>query len=404
MSSGNTENATTPTTSSPAIQRPRSSSTMLWAVIGVVIVIVILVGALWATGVIFPKSKTSGCAPGSSSVTGAGSTLVYPLMYYWGKTYHDASVNYESVGSGAGITAITGLTVNYGASDAPLNPAQRAAVKSPLITLPESAGAVVPIYNVPGLATGTVLQFTGSVLAQIFMGNITNWHDPALVALNPSANLPNASIVPVVRSDGSGTTFIYSSYLSQESATFAKIYGHSTLITWPKANLQSKGNSGVAATVQTTTDAVGYVDINYAASTSLAYGKVQNPAGNYIQANVSNAASAIADSNVNFPAPTTGDWYNFSVLNAKGAQDYPITSFTYVLLYQDPGKAYNGLMSKTTTENLVDFLWWAVTQGQQYSPDLFYVPLPSTAVTFDESELNSVTYNGAAVSVCTTTS
>ena len=376
---------------------------MLWVGIAVVIVIVLIVGAAWATGLI-GKSNTT--------VTGCALLRLCGNQWCWVDTglpvdvssgrrpTRDSAVNYNGVGSTAGIQAITGQTVDYGASDAPLNPAQRAAAPG-LLILPESAGAVVPVYNVPGLLQP--IQFTGSILAQIFMGNITNWGDPALKAINPAITLPNATITPVHRADGSGTTFIFSSYLGLESPTFAKLYPHATAINWPSFELASKGNSGVASTVQTTTYAIGYVDINFAAANSISYGKVQNPSGAYILGNVTNAASALADSNVNFPAPSA-DWYNFSVLNAPGAGDYPITSFTYVMIYQDPGTAFKSLYTEQKAKNLVDFLWWAITVGQQYSKQLFYIPLPANAVTFDENELKSITYNGAALPLCTSTS
>ncbi len=380
---------------------------MTYVVVLLLVVIVVLVGAFGYAEGWYGKKSTSpssptSCAPASTTILGAGSTLVYPLMYFWATTYKDASVNYQGVGSTSGITDISGHTVDFGASDAPLTPAQRAGAPN-VMMLPESAGAVVPIYNVPGVTA--TLNFTGSVLAQIFMENITTWNNPQIQALNPHVTLPNATIIPVHRSDGSGTTFIWTSFLSADDATFAKIYGHATSISWPDSpnpELPEPKNSGVAGTVLSTPDTIGYVDINYALSSSISYGAVQNPAGNFIHANVSNSQSALTDVQVTFPSPT-GDWYNVSFVNSPAAGDYPVVSYTYVLIYQDPGKADGSAYSLGMTESMVDFLWWAVTAGQNYSAQLFYIPLPASTVAFDESELNSMTYNGAPVSICKTT-
>jgi phosphate transport system substrate-binding protein len=412
MSSGTNDNAATPPNTStppPTIQRSGGNRNMMWVAVAVVIVIIVVVGAAYAGGYLTPKanspkSSASSCAPASQGLTGAGSTLVYPLMYFWSTTYHDSSINYEGVGSTSGINDITSHTVDYGASDAPLNPAQRAAAPG-LMILPESAGAVVPIYNVAGVSKP--INFTGQVLAEIFMGNITNWDNSALTSINPGITLPNATIQPVHRSDGSGTTFIFSSFLSADDSTWATLpgAGHSTALSFSAWNseLQSKGNAGVSSTVTATSDSIGYVDISYAKENSISYGAVKNPAGNYILANVSNSQSALLDSNLNLPAPTA-DWYNFSAVNAPGAGDYPIVSLTYTLIFQDPGKAFGSLMTETTAENLVDFLYWAIHAGQNYSVSLFYIPLPSSVVTYDDTELASIQYNGAALPECSTTS
>ncbi len=410
MSSGTPANATPPnappaatgSAPPPAIQRPSSGHTMAYAVIAVVVVVIILVAGLgYAEGWYGKKTtSTSSCAPASTTVLGAGSTLVYPLMYFWSTTYKDSSVNYQGVGSTSGITDISGHSVDFGASDAPLTPAQRAGAAN-VMMLPEAAGAVVPIYDLPGVTA--TLNFTGAVLADIFDENITTWNNPAIQSINPGVTLPNATIIPVHRSDGSGTTFIFTSFLSADSPYWASKYGHATSVDWPlTGELSEPKNSGVAGTVAATPDTIGYVDINYALSNSIAYGAVQNPAGNYIKANVTNSASALTDVNVVFPSPT-GDWYNVSYVNSPAAGDYPIVSYTYVLIYQDPGKASSSY-SLQTTENMVDFLWWAVTVGQNYSSQLFYIPLPHSTVVFDENELKSMTFNGAAIPICTTTS
>ncbi|MCI4366839.1 MAG: phosphate ABC transporter substrate-binding protein PstS [Thermoplasmata archaeon] len=411
MSSGNASSAETPPTTPASIQRPAASRTGMYAAVAIVVVLIVIVVGAYAGGFLTPKSTNNGgCTPPAAKITGEGSTLVFPLMYYWESTWagvaSGSSVNYLGAGSTAGINAITGITVNYGASDAPLNPAQRAAAvsgtaKQAITMIPESAGAVVPIYNLPGLKIP--LNFTGHILAEIYDGAITNWQDPQITAINAedAAALPNAGIIPVHRLDGSGTTFVFTTFLAKSDSTWNSTYGHATTIAnWPSSELAESGNSGIAGTVKVTADSIGYVDVNFALSQSIAYGAVQNPAGNYVLANVTNIASALADSKAVMPAPTA-DWYNYSVENSPGAQDYPIATFTYVLVYQDMGKAFGALMTKAQVENLVSFLHWIVTVGQQYSASLFYVPLPASVVASDQATINAMTYNGASISVCT---
>jgi len=397
--------ATNPPAPSDTIVRSKGTSrTGLYAVIAVVVVIVIILGAGYAAGWFkgSSSSATANCTlPAAQTLNGAGSTLVAPLMFQWSQVYTASTVNYDPVGSGAGISDITQKTVDFGASDAPLNAAQRTAIPSPgVVTIPESAGAAVPIYNLPGVSGH--LHFTGQVLAAIYLGDLTNWNNSALQAINPGVTLPNAAIVVVHRSDGSGTTFVWTSFLSAANATWKNTYSHSTTINWP-VGVGAKGNSGVTTTVQITQDAIGYVDINYALTNGVAFGAVQNPAGNYIVANVTNIESAIKDSNVVFPSPT-GDWYNVTVENAPGATDYPLATFTYVFVYTDVGVAYGSSYSLTKAENLVDFLAWIVgPTGQSYAAPLYYIPLSSSAVTYDTNTIHSLTYNGQAITVCVPT-
>lgn len=405
--SSTSDSAKTPPPSSDTtvVRRQGKSRTGLFVVIAVVIVIVIILGAGYAAGWFSTSSgaKTATCSvPGGQTLNGAGSTLVAPLMIAWSLAYTPSTVNYAAVGSSAGINDITSKTVDFGASDAPLNPSQRAAVPSPgVVTIPESIGGAVPIYNLPGLSA--TLKFTGQILAEIYLGTMTNWNNSQLQTINPGVVLPIASIVVVHRSDGSGTTFVWSSFLSRANATWNSTYGHSTTINWP-VGIGAKGNSGVTATVKSTTDAIGYVDINYALTNGVAFGAVQNPAGNYIVANVTNIESAVIDSHPVFPAPT-GDWYNFSVLDAPGAHDYPLATFTYLFVYTDLGKAYGSSFSQTNAQALQDFLGWIVsTSGQSYSASLYYVPLSAAASAYDTSTINSLTYNGAAMTACVDTS
>jgi phosphate transport system substrate-binding protein len=405
------------------VRRKGSGRTGAYVAIAVVVVIVIvLLGGYYGAGwfkTSSSKSTSSCAAPSGAAVTpansvsatpasvspavqpaagqtlaGAGSTLVAPLMFAWSTYYTNNTVNYASVGSGAGITDITDKTVDFGASDAPLNPTQRAAIPSPgVVTIPESAGAAVPVYNLPTVSA--TLKFTGAILAGIYLGDITNWNNSALQTVNPGVTLPNACIIVVHRSDGSGTTFVWTSYLSSQNATWKSTVGFATSVTWP-VGIGSKGNGGVTQTVKSTTDAIGYVDINYALTNSVAYGAVENPSGKFILANLTNIASAIKDANPTLPSGT-GDWYNVSVLNAPGAGDYPLATFTYVFVYTDVGKAYGSSYTLVKAEALKDWLTWMVTTGQGYSAQYYYVPLSSAVVTADLTTINSLTYNGAAI-------
>jgi phosphate transport system substrate-binding protein len=413
-----------PAKSTPGDTIPRRKGTqrtgLIVAVVVIVVIILAVAGAYAAGWIKFSSSgtKTTNCAGPSTSGTvsatspapaaavapasgqtlaGAGSTLVAPLMYAWTVNpgyYTNNTVTYASVGSGAGITDITQKTVDFGASDAPLNPSQRAAIPSPgVVTIPESAGGAVPIYNVPSVST--TLKFTGQVLAAIYLGDITNWNNSALQALNPGVTLPNACIYVVHRSDGSGTTFVWTSFLSSHNATWKSTVGFATSVTWP-TGYGAKGNAGVTQTVKSTQDAIGYVDINYALTNGVAFGAVQNPTGNFIVANVSNIASAIKDVNPTLPNGS-GDWYNVSVINAPGAGDYPIATFTYLFVYKDLGTAYGTSYTLTKAEALVDWLKWCVTTGQNYAAEYYYVPLSSAVVSADLTTINSVTYNGATI-------
>jgi phosphate ABC transporter phosphate-binding protein len=388
---------------------------MLPLIAGVVVVIIVVLGlgiggysAGWFKTASTSTTGSAGCTlPAQTSIVGTGSTLVAPLMDVWESFYWTGTVvNYNALGSSAGITAITGKTVDFGASDAPLNPAQRGAAAG-VLEMPESAGGVVPIYNLPSTVYGTGqthLNFNGTVLAAIFDRSITNWNSTALQALNPTAHLPNIGITPVHRSDGSGTTFIFTSFLSLDNQTWNQTWGKGT--GWPtniSGEVGQAHNAGVAAYVVENADTIGYVDLNYAltSGTPVGVGAVQNPKGAYIVANVTDTASALTDSNVHLPAGN-GDWYNVSLLNAPGAGDYPITSLTYLLFYQNLSKAYSSY-TLANAENLVDFLHWVVTTGQSYSKPLFYVPLPTSITLADDVTINSVTFDGAVIPVCVPT-
>ncbi|MFY9717609.1 MAG: phosphate ABC transporter substrate-binding protein PstS [Thermoplasmata archaeon] len=389
-------------TTGPMIKRSGGSSNSAMILMGVVIIVLLVVVAGfyagWFKGPSHATTGAGGCPlPAISDLTGTGSTLVAPLMDQWETSYWGGTVvNYNALGSSAGITAITGKTVDFGASDAPLDPAQQTSAAG-VLTIPESAGGVVPIYNLPGVGE---LNFNGTVLAEIFDGAIMNWNNTPLQALNPHTTLPNVAITPVHRSDGSGTTFIFMSFLTADDKTWAKTYGKSTA--WP-TNISGIGeahNSGVAAYVVENDDTIGYVDLNYAlnAGSGIGIGTVQNPHGNYIYATVADTASALVDADPTLPSGSSS-WYDVSVLNAPGAGDYPITSLTYVLVYQNLSIAYSSA-TLTHAENLVDFLHWILTTGQSYSADLYFVPLPASIIAHDNTTIASMTFDGGSIPVC----
>ena len=393
---------------SETIARPKRSNMGLWAVIGAVVVVILLVVVAYEAGWIGKSSTTpdhtgppGACTvPAGQSITGAGSTFVYPLMYQWETSYTASAVTYSSVGSGTGISDLAAGTVDFGASDAPISPAQQAtfpAAATHVVEMPESAGAVAIIYNLAGVPT---LKFDGPTLAAIYLGTITNWNSSELAALNPGVALPNATIQVVHRSDGSGTSFAFTEYLSAESATWKSSVGYATSVPWP-VGTGAKGSGGVSTFVQTTADAIGYVDLEYALANSITYGSVKNPSGASVLPSLNSTANALKDFTGSFPAPTDqAGWYNVSIENMPGAGDYPIATLTYLLAYQDMSAGYGGKLTASEANAVVSFWNWTIHAGQSYSATLYYVPLPANIVAADEAELAAFAYNGAAVPHC----
>ncbi len=344
---------------------------------------------------------------GAATVNGAGSTLVFPIMSSWtfafAQVQPNVQVNYASIGSGNGIAQITAGTVNFGASDAPLTSAQYAALPSgsTLLTIPESDSGVVPAYNLPGITAH--LNFTGDVLAKIFLGTITMWNDPALTALNPKVTLPAQAIAVVHRSDGSGTMFTFTNYLSNSNAQWKTQVGTGTLPHWP-VGVGCKGNEGVAGCIANTQYSIGPLEIAYEITNkgAINYGAVQNHFGNFILANLTNIAEAV---NVGVSAPNTvpagnAVWTNFSIVNnvfnSSAKYIYPITTFTYLLVYQDLSASYAGTTQAQAIAT-VGFIGWVLTSGQSAGVSIGYPALPASVIAIDHTTLASITYNGAAV-------
>jgi phosphate transport system substrate-binding protein len=329
------------------------------------------------------------------TLQGAGATFPYPLLNaiitkYSTDVKPNVLVNYQSIGSGGGIAALKQPTptVDFAASDAPLSASDVTNIPNAL-HIPETIGAVTIAYNLPGVPSG--LHLTGKVIADIFQGTITMWNDPAIQNLNPSTTLPAQSINTVHRSDGSGTTFIFTGYLSASSTSWNSSVGQGKSVPWP-AGTGSNGNTGVASTVNGTQYSIGYVELAYVLENGMTIAAVQNPTGNYIQPSLESTQLAV-QSGASSGLPT-GDasWVNVSLLNAPDANAYPIVSFTYLLSYKELNVVPEMTQDKATA--LVQFLWYVVHNGQDLAPGLSYAKLPSNVVQIDEATIQSITFNG----------
>jgi phosphate transport system substrate-binding protein len=329
------------------------------------------------------------------SLLGAGATFPAPLIQKWTVEYHNlyssVTINYNPIGSGGGIQQISKKTVDFGASDAPLSASQKANA-SGIVLMPETLGGVAITYNVQGVPGTTTLRFTSDVIVGIYLGVITMWNDPAIQGLNPGVTLPNSRITAVHRSDGSGTTYAFTDFLSAVSSNWGMNVGRSTSVSWPVDStgygIGAKGNAGVAGTVSNTPNSIGYVDVIYAVSNHLGVGAVKNAAGNFILPTIDTIRAAAAN------ATKTSDPNDLTqhIVNAAGAQSYPIATYTYILVYKDMSANPSTTLPKA--QALAKFLWWAVHDGQKFAPDLIYVPLPDSIVKADEQLLLSLNFQG----------
>lgn len=332
------------------------------------------------------KDSTSGGAGDDNTLLGAGSSLDNPLFSKQFSEYNKLTglkVNYQSVGSGAGISQLTAKTVDYGASDAPMNGKQDSALSAPVVHIPVTAGAVAIAYNLPDVKD--TLKLTPAVLADIFLGKITKWNDPKIAAVNQGVKLPSTSIVIAHRSDGSGTTNIFTTYLSKVSDEWSNTVGKGSSINWP-AGLGGKGTEGVAGLVKQTPGALGYIELAYAVQNSMPYAKMQNKAGNFITPNISSVTAA---ANIQMPADT-----KVSLTNTDAPDGYPIAGFSWVLIYKE--QKYSDRSQDRATK-LVKLIAWMIHEGQQYSAPLTYAPLSAAAVGAGDAVLKSVTYDGKPI-------
>lgn len=302
----------------------------------------------------------------AQKLNGAGASFPYPIYSKWfseyGAAHPGVQINYQPIGSGGGIRQVTSGTVDFGASDGPMSDEQLKASKSKILHIPTVLGAVVPIYNVPGVSKE--LRFSPDVLADIYLGKISNWNDARIAKDNPGASLPNLDIVVVHRADGSGTTFIFTDYLSKVSNDWKNSVGKNTAVPWPKG-IGGKQNEGVAGMVRQMPGGIGYVELFYALQNKIAYGYIKNAAGNWVKGSVEGVTEAAATVK-QMPAD-----YRVSITNAPGKEAYPISSFTWLLIPQPPQNAQNGAVIK-------DFLQWMLEHGEGEVSALYYAPLPQS--------------------------
>lgn len=375
----------------------KAISTSVLAAVVVVILVVVVAGAYvltTGTGGTTTSQTTSVSNQTGSTTTypsltlqAGGSTFVNPVMQVWAVGFNEftngaVSVNYQSLGSGAGISGVQSGTFVFAGSDAPHSNSTGSG--GTLLNIPETLGAVAIFYNIPGVSVS--LNLTGPIIAKIYLQQITSWNDPAITALNPHINstLLAHTIVPVHRSDGSGTTYALTNYFTRVSSEWnASSKGFGTSVNWPTSGeLAGKGSSGVAGLVQQTQYSVGYADSYYAFSNKIVAAAIENQAGRFLTpslAGVTAAASAFSSQLQSNPA--------YSITNAPGAASYPISTFTYILVWQKQASQSQGF-------DTAHFLWWVVNQGQSYGPPLYYPQLPSSMVSIDEALIGQISYNG----------
>jgi phosphate transport system substrate-binding protein len=311
-------------------------------------------------------------------LSGAGATFPYPIYAKWADAYKketNVGLNYQSIGSGGGIRMLSNRIVDLGASDAPLTDAQLSDASGKILHFPSVMGAVVIAYNLPNF-TGT-LRLTGPVIAEIFSGKITKWDDDKIRTLNPGAAIPSQDIVVCHRSDGSGTSYIFTDYLSKVSSAWQSDPGKGTAVKWP-IGLGGKGNEGVTALVQLTPGAIGYIELIYAINNKIPFAQLQNKAGSWVDASLEGVTAAAASSAGNMP-----DDFRVSITDAPGATAYPISSFTWLLVYQKQTNHEIGTQIKK-------FLSWALTEGQTYVAALKYAPLPAAVVQKETAQIQQI--------------
>jgi len=323
----------------------------------------------------------------AQSLTGAGATFPNPIYTKWFDAYHKKTgvqINYQSIGSGGGIRQFTEGTVDFGASDGPMNESQIQAVNGNVVHVPTVLGAVVVTYNLPSLGQ-TKLKFDGNVLVDIFMGRITKWNDGKIAALNPGVKLPVQDLIVVHRSDGSGTTYVFTDYLNKFSREWKDKVGYATSVNWP-VGLGGKGNEGVTQQVKQVEGALGYVELIYAISNKLPYAQIKNAAGNYIEPSLESVTAAAAG--MKLPKDTD---FRVSITNAPGEQAYPISSFTWLLIKKDNRAADKAKLIR-------DFLTWMITpEAQKMAAELHYSPLPAPVVSLIEARLPTLKAGGKAI-------
>src|SRR5256714_2055369 len=327
------------------------------------------------------------CGGGGSNsevrLQGAGATFPNPLYQKWiseyGKAHATVKIDYQSIGSGGGIKQIQSRTVDFGASDAPMTDAELKASPAELLHVPTVLGAVVITYNLQGMPRP--LRFSPDVIADIFLGKITKWNDARIKADNSDGNLPATDITVVHRAESSGTSFVFTDYLAKVSADWKQKVGADKAPNWPVGQ-GGKGNEGVTGQIKQQPDTIGYVELAYATQNKLPVALIKNASGNFVEPSIDNVTSAAAAAAANTP-----DDLRVSITNASGAHAYPISSYTYILVYKDQSDATKG-------KTVVDYLWWGIHDGESFAKDLQYAPLPAEIVKRAEAKINSITSGG----------
>jgi phosphate transport system substrate-binding protein len=336
-----------------------------------------------------PAAPSAAEAPGTAGgvrLTGAGATFPYPLYSKWFDSYHQAhatvTVNYQSIGSGGGIQQLKNRTVDFGASDAPLSVEEEKEMAAPVVHLPMAAGAVALVYNLPSLSAP--LKLTPEAIAGLFLGKIQKWNDPAIAAANAGTTLPDTPVAVAQRSDGSGTTFIFTHYLAAVSPEWQSQVGSGKSVKWP-VGLGGKGNEGVTGLVKQTPGSIGYVELAYALQNNLKYAQVKNKAGEFVEPSVATITTAV-DGAV---AALAKDIRTL-IVNPAGKTAYPIAGLTYILVYREQ-------TDMDTGKALVKLLDWCLQDGQKMAPDLNYAPLPAAVVKLNETQLHTLQSHGQAL-------
>ena len=326
-----------------------------------------------------------GGGSGTVSLQGAGATFPNPLYQKWlseyGKLHSNIRIDYQSIGSGGGIKQLKEQTVDFGASDAPMKDEDLKSAPGAILHIPTVLGAVVITHNLQGV---TQLRFSPEVIADIFLGKIKKWNDPKIAADNPGVTLPANDITVVHRSDGSGTSAVFTDYLSKVSAEWKEKVGSGTSPSWP-IGIGGKGNEGVTGQVKNTPNTIGYVELAYAVQNKLPVAQIKNASGSFVEPSIDAVSAAAAASAANMPEDL-----RLSITNASGAQAYPISSYTYILVYKEQKDAAKG-------KALVDFLWWGIHDGENFAKELQYAPLPADIVKRAEAKISSITAGGTAL-------
>jgi phosphate transport system substrate-binding protein len=360
-----------------------------YVIIGAVVLAIIIVASIGAYTFLSQPATSSG----TITLNGAGATFPYPLLNsiitkYSSDVKPKVEVNYQSIGSGGGISALKEKTVDFGASDAPLSASEAANITN-VMHIPETIGAVTIAYNIPGVQSG--LKLTGQVIADIFEGKITKWNNNAIQSLNPDIILPDQTVNTIHRSDGSGTTYVFTTYLSMVSNSWGTNIGAAKSVSWP-SGVGSSGNTGVASTINGTRYSIGYVELAYTLSNNMTVAAVQNPSGNYILPTLSSTTVAAQSGAASGLPAGSASWTGVTLLNTSASQAYPIVTFTYIIIYKELNAIPDMPQEKAT--ELVQFIWYIIHDGQDLAPDLQYATLPSNVVSIDETTIASITFNG----------